>query len=462
MTASLRCGAFVCLLSCLSALPAQNLVWAQASASGPQPRYDHCMACDSARQRVVLFGGATTASPYAADTWEWDGTGWQLRVATPSPSARGGAAMAYDSARQRIVLFGGLGATVQNETWEWDGATWSLRATLVAPSARVGHSLTYDSSRQVAVLYGGNFVGFLRDDTWEWDGVQWQQVATPIGPGPRFGHGAAYDAIRQRTVLFGGGNVGVFDDTWEWDGVTWVLRTPLHRPPGRFRLAMTYQSSRQRVVMFGGFDVGPVPPFGDTWEWDGTDWTPSAPQPSPAPRTLIAMAHDDARDEVVLFGGTDPQAFATYGDTWTLATPTLTATAVAFGAGCGTPSLQLLADPTARPVLGQTARAQLVNAPSNLVAMAAGWSDVAIGPTTLPLDLTAFGMPGCQLLHSAETLGMGLTATGPSTFVFQAALPNSPLLVGTLVFLQAYAFAPGANPPALVGANGLRWTLGNQ
>jgi hypothetical protein len=60
--------------------------------------------------RVLLFGGQSVVNAVASsqgDTWEWDGSTW-TRVATTGPSPRAGHTMVLDSARNRVVLFGGL------------------------------------------------------------------------------------------------------------------------------------------------------------------------------------------------------------------------------------------------------------------------------------------------------------------------------------------------------------------
>jgi hypothetical protein len=89
--------------------------------------------------------------------------------------------MAYDSARDFVVMFGGAGISVNlADTWEWDGVNWNLRTPPVRPSARYGYGLAYDSKRAVTVMYGGQTefafgVGAL-DETWEWDGTNWTQL----------------------------------------------------------------------------------------------------------------------------------------------------------------------------------------------------------------------------------------------------------------------------------------------
>src|SRR5512134_80585 len=46
---------------------------------------------------------------------------WFLTLARSSPLSRNGHAMAYDSARGRVVLFGGVRSSgYLADTWEWD------------------------------------------------------------------------------------------------------------------------------------------------------------------------------------------------------------------------------------------------------------------------------------------------------------------------------------------------------
>src|SRR5262245_56898322 len=58
-------------------------------------------------------------------------------------------------------------------------------------------------------------------------------------------------------------------------------------PVGRFLHAMAYDSIRGVTVMFGGTDFDN--PLGDTWEWDGKNWTLRSTS-GPAPRENAAMA----------------------------------------------------------------------------------------------------------------------------------------------------------------------------
>ena len=63
------------------------------------------------------------------------------------------AAMAYDSARDRLVLFGGSGL---NDTWEFDGNGWTnVTPANGNPEGRWRHGMAYDASRRRVVMFGG-------------------------------------------------------------------------------------------------------------------------------------------------------------------------------------------------------------------------------------------------------------------------------------------------------------------
>ena len=63
-----------------------------------------------------------------------------------------------------------------------------------------------------------------------------------------------------------------------------VLWTQRHDfgPSPRVRSAMAYDSMRRSVVLFGGDPVRAAL-IGDTWQWDGADWTQLA-DTGPSPR----------------------------------------------------------------------------------------------------------------------------------------------------------------------------------
>ena len=145
-----------------------------------------------------------------------------------------------------------------------------------------------------------------------------------VRPPVRYFHAMAYDAARQRVVLFGGaGNMTGYGDTWEWDGSDWTQRIPATSPSARSYHAMAYDAARQRVVLFGGTSM--LGFENDTWEWDGKIWTQRKPAVSPPARNLHAMAYDSARKFIVLFGGNGCSGNDTWewdGNNWTQRKPT--------------------------------------------------------------------------------------------------------------------------------------------
>ena len=292
-------------------------------ASSPSGRYIHGTAYDSHRSVVILFGGDNTGSSRLNDTWEFDGVNWQQKSPTLSPSGRVNIdqAMAYDAARQRVVLFGGLtSAGHRNDTWEYDGSTWTQVTPATMPGARDSHAIAYDSARQKMILFGGYHGGPL-NDTWEYNG-SWNQVTPATTPPARWHHVLTFDERRGVIVMFGGyANGSRLNDTWEFDGADWRQVTPLTSPPVRENHSMTYDSARGVVVMFGGLNSGGS--LNDTWEYDGITWTQVTPTQPPAIRGEMALVYDRQNNRSLFFGGGywSGGNLITYQQTWIYTAP---------------------------------------------------------------------------------------------------------------------------------------------
>jgi hypothetical protein len=139
-------------------------------------------------------------------------------------------------------------------------------------------------------------------------------AAPAQAPPPRADMGMAYDPARGQVVLFGGYTGSDYlGDTWTWDGTEWTQRYPAHAPSPRVGMGMTYDAASGQVVLFGGVYLGDY--LGDTWTWDGTDWTQRHPAHAPSQRAYMGTAYDDAPGQVMLFGGID--GGIPFGDTWT-------------------------------------------------------------------------------------------------------------------------------------------------
>ncbi len=372
--------------------------------------------------------------------------------------------MAFDSARQRVVLFGGIttpiggGGQPVADTWEWTGSAWQPQLTLTHPSARAGSIMAYDAARGLMVLAGGSANNIPRSDTWTYSSGQWTQVAGS-GTSPSVGYKAAYDPVRQRVVAFGGlsGNTPL-TNTWEWDGAAWSQRAVASPPQPRAEYAVCYDPYSRGVLLFGGLSVSPNSVFlNDAYTWDGAAWVARSYFLAPTPRSGHAMALDEVRQRIMVLGGAGFQT-PMYLDAW-IFPGSIQAEQQLYGSSCGNLSL-VTAD---RPILGQSGRATLSRPQSfGLSYVSVGLSDSAFGPLALPLPLDGYGLPGCWLRQDAALTAHGhCTPTGANSASFSVAIPNVPVLSGLRLYLQGWVPDFTANQGGLVTSNGLRWVLGN-
>jgi hypothetical protein len=184
-------------------------------------------------------------------------------------------------------------------------------------SVRNAHSMVYDSDQRAVILFGGADATHVCGDTWQWDGERrvWLLV-TADGPEPRTFAAFAYDGRRHEAILFGGNRVlfgkkedesdTFLADTWRFRNKHWK-RSEAVGPPPRAEAAVAYDQNRGRIVLFGGYrrTAGVTQRLGDTWEWDGEHWIKVAVD-GPTPRNGAAMTYDERRRRIVLFGGPGP------------------------------------------------------------------------------------------------------------------------------------------------------------
>ncbi|MBK9386122.1 MAG: hypothetical protein IPN34_15020 [Planctomycetes bacterium] len=435
-----------------TAAVAQDQWTTSATSPRPSPRYLHAMAYDSARGVTVLFGGThATTGALLNDTWEWNGTTWNLRAPSMRPPSRNMHAMAYDAARGVTVLFGGLNHQSARfpDTWEWDGTNWTLRHDMAVNQERYLVAMAYDSARRRTVRFGGGGAGGVWGDTWAWNGTTWS-LLTSFGPPARQNAQLAYDSVRDRMVLYAGeGSSGYLQDTWEYDGATWLLRQPTTVPPIRAAYAMAYDSAVARTILFGGLTTSTT-----TWSWDGDDWTARTPTGGPPPARLsAAMAYDSLRDRLVMFGGD----YTNDDRTWEYFAPVLTrGSFTTYGSGCASSAgpLLLAAAPGNVPYVGSPFRIEIGPVPTGLFHipfLILGPSRTTWSGLSLPFDLTTLNMPGCSLLASAE-FALQIPRLG-TTASLTLAIPYDPLLTGSRFYLQGLVTDATANPGGIAWSN---------
>ncbi len=273
-------GIQAAFLPLASQLSAQSWSW-QGISSPSCYRYQHAMAFDCSRGRMVIFGGTSNCwCGTMGDTQEWNGSNWStLSISGSAPSARREHAMAYDTSRSRIVMFGGYdsNSTLCNDVWELSGTTWSqITPTGTQPTARRQHAMCFDPIRGTTILFGGiDISGLAQADQWTWDGLAWTQANLGANaPSARSLHAMTFDAQAGRVVLFGGStnSSGHSNEFWRWDGTTWSLATQTGNwPSARSGHGMTYDPTRRVLIMHGG--NGNQGYLQDTWVHDGAIWS---------------------------------------------------------------------------------------------------------------------------------------------------------------------------------------------
>jgi hypothetical protein len=149
-------------------------------------------------------------------------------------------------------------------------------------------------------------------------GPGWQKQSPALAPSPRKQMGFVYDTRRGVVVALGGTDwIMASGETWEYDGANWTLREDVKALPARLGAAAAFDSKRQVTVLFGGSGLGDNEFFNDTWEYDGKQWVLRLPAHSPPVRNGAAMAYDSQRQSMLLFGGYDRFGSTRFfDDTW--------------------------------------------------------------------------------------------------------------------------------------------------
>jgi hypothetical protein len=216
-------------------------------------------------------------------------------------------------------------APVPGDVGRWDGTQASVRgAPYWLPARRYGPlgyrtsaGMAYDPVRGCRVAFGGE----------SWDGCdsgfycsQWEScrgspwrlpaVEDPEGDGnPALASGLP--------LLFAGGRGAAVlsdgTDLWEWDGASWrklVMTDPEGdgNPQARRNHAIAYDEARQRLVLFGGVATAGGAVLGDLWETDFRSWkrlcnASPCNAGAPAARSEHAMVYDPANKVTLLVGG---------------------------------------------------------------------------------------------------------------------------------------------------------------
>lgn len=243
---------------------------------------------DPIAARIVRLGPPAGSAPDVPFLAEYDGSGWIPRAAAHEPP-RGPCLATWAAGWNRIVLVTQAGGP--NEVWTWDGNDWTHVVTANAPFPHWQTAIAFDVARQRLVLFGGLSIYGLVYDMWVFDGADWRAVGNVVNPAVRHDQVMGYDPVRQRLVMHGGRGPGFlfYRDTWEHDGTSW---TPTGTEPQPLALhGMFWHPGRQRLLA--------VDFAGALYEYDGSLWSLLTSCPARGP----LAAYDAQRALLVAHNG---------------------------------------------------------------------------------------------------------------------------------------------------------------
>ena len=294
--------------------PAATAWKQQTPAALPPCVNEGMLTYHGADEALFYTGGVCTASTFAEDSYEWDGTTWNKIEVTTHAGRVFGAGLTYVPEVGSALLYGGAGTSgvPRSNTFLYNDKTWLEVTDTHDPAARSLPSFTADPVNKAIWMLGGvNDTGVLFD-FWKYQNGTWYSIPTDGGPTACSYPNAAYDRDREKLV--------VLCDTstiYEWDGAAWKKFDSLKEaPPARRFSSMVYDANLKKTVLFGGFNTNYLD---ETWTWDGAAWSRQKRNPAPS-RALTAMWYDPTLKRTVLYGGlgrlTSQDVLNRFSDMW--------------------------------------------------------------------------------------------------------------------------------------------------
>lgn len=279
------------------------------------------MAQRGANEVVLLDTGAYPGfSKLQNATFTWNGTDWTHAAPATSPTPkRTDFALSYDG--YNVIMFGGReqAAGPCQDTWSWNGTTWAKLAPTTVPFARFQAEMAFlNAAAPKAVMFGGASMLDLTNETWVWNGhsgsLSWTKASSTNNPSARTDFAFAGGPVH--CALFGGKNgAELLGDTWKFDGTQWTQMAATTPPPAREGMSMAYDSVNTLWVLFGGGNGYDLSNETYTLNSAATAWTKRAPATSPSARRGAMMCFDTVSGMTILTGGSDSLGNS-LNDTW--------------------------------------------------------------------------------------------------------------------------------------------------
>jgi len=336
------------LLALMSAF-AQGQTWTQ---DGPAPRYHHSGMYDVTTDQMVIFGGLQESGIPLNDVWSSPGivAAGQTITTTPyhwlevyptgtAPAARYGHVAAYDGVSNRMMMFGGGSSATScfNDSWLLDDANsadgtpaWvELIASGTLPPARLNFTAQYDSNSNSLIIFGGsNCASGYLNDVWVLSNAN-GEVGTPawteltpsgVAPSARENASSIFDSTNNvLTIYAGDAGASGLSDVWTLTNANgsggtpvWTHITPTGTAPSaRTGQSSVYDSTNNRMIMYGGINSITGTTFlNDTWiltfanNIGGTPAWISEKVSGTAPQRRYHIAFfSSADDDLIIMGG---------------------------------------------------------------------------------------------------------------------------------------------------------------
>lgn len=301
--------------------------WTQIYAEGaPVGRSGHAMVWDSGQGRILLFGGIRGFDDdgnglLLDDTWALEGNTWRELTTSTRPQPRQSHGFAFDSARNRLVVYGGYDAGAEPifDTWEFDGVNWT-RISEAGPTI-INPLMVYDPARNETLMLGSTNEDVFADrktEMYRRTDSGWTKIELAADALPKctsFG-ALIYEELYTRVVFQGGScqSGSPVAESWVWHGTEWAQLQPAATPGFVTTFGMANEPTREQSILFGGIDFEER---STSYVFRGNKWSPKNDVYSPGARSLFGFQSDTLTGRILLMGGIDDQR-STYNDMWSL------------------------------------------------------------------------------------------------------------------------------------------------
>jgi hypothetical protein len=296
---------------------------------------------DPVRERMVVVATSIPGSVWGLSTSQ--APSWEAISTGGLPTQQGGTVV-YDSARERLLLFGGYRGGPSNEDSSYSNHTWQLPLSGPAiwtpvddgigplPPPRMYHAAIYDAVHDRMMVFsgvgGGSGIASFKNDVWALSlspTIVWQRIGGDLPCGEREWASAIDDPVRDRMIIYGGYGFGDRSLAWALslgDPMNWIpLGASGPIPATRDQHAAVYDPVGDRMLLFGGRPSELTSSYlNDVWglslgSFPG--WVELAPVGTPPiGRAGSACVVDATHDRLIIYGGS---AGSSLSDLWTLA-----------------------------------------------------------------------------------------------------------------------------------------------